>query len=94
MSMLPRRRRTLTAVTVAIAAATVLSTVPANADCVTAGAWVRVGTTHKTVLADGTCVVPTDYPWFYSREVYHEESAAAASVSVGLTRPRVGAVSR
>lgn len=50
---------------------------PASADCVSAGVWVNVGATKRTIVADGTCVAPTPLPAGPSAGGYYGEPTTA-----------------
>lgn len=81
-----RRRLSLLCV---VAALTGTVATPANADCITAGVWVHVGTTKRTVVPDGTCVAPTPLPTGITYTEYTGEPSTAGvgySVSVPLIR--------
>lgn len=77
-------KRLLVAVLLFVLAAAV----PAQADCVTAGAYVQTGSTRRTVLPAGTCVAPTPFTttFQYSRNV-GVTGVAEVGVSAGLPTP-------
>lgn len=56
-----RAKRALLLSTCVAAVLSFFPAAPASASCVTAGAYVQVGTQRRTILPDGTCVVTTPY---------------------------------
>lgn len=88
MSIRKRRSRIAGFITATILAA--MAATPASADCVTAGASVTVAGSQKTILADGTCVAPTPFPLFTTREV-STTGYVGARVVVGVPFPDVRA---
>lgn len=86
--MVRKRRFRVAAAIMAVAGGMLIGASPVQADCVTAGAWVHIGATKRTVVPSGTCVVSTPLPAGISYSNYYgEPSTAGAGVQLGVPFP-------